>query len=74
MDMACRLHLLLDGLVRGGEHGAHPALRLVDGTATEGQAKVLLKLQLYLAGALMEGATLQGNVTELIGAHWPAPA
>ena len=58
------MHLLLDGLVRGGEHGTHSPLCLTDGSATEFQAEVLTELLLYLADALVKLATLQCNIAK----------
>ena len=54
MDERGRLHLLLDGLIGGGQHGADPPLCLTDGSATEAQTKMLFELLLYLTDALMK--------------------
>ncbi len=69
MDKQGRLHLLLDGLMSGRQHGADPPLRFADGAATEPQTKVLFQLLLYLADALMKLPALQGDVTEQVRPH-----
>lgn len=69
MDKRGRLHLLLDGLMSGRQHGADSSLCLIDCAATEAKTKVLFKLLLYLADALIKLPALQGDVTEQVRAH-----
>lgn len=69
MDDGGRLHLLFDGLVGRGEHGADPALRFTDGASAKAQTEVLLELLLYLADALVELTTLQSDIAQQISPH-----
>lgn len=69
MDDGGRLHLLFDGLVGRGEHGADPALCFTDGASAKAQTEVLLELLLYLADALVELTTLQSDIAQQISPH-----